>query len=118
MIRTLVVGLLCLGFAAATAAAVDEPYRPVPMITAVDASTVKAGAALTAIGTHLEKASVAGLYMIQGDKTIEVKIINQTDEVIRFTVPASTKPGRFQLMVLTTGTTPQFLEEPVFFTVE
>jgi hypothetical protein len=118
MIRTIVVCLVCLTLGAAIAAAADEPYRPVPMIKAVDPDTVKIGAELTATGTHLDKSAVANLYMIQGDKTIQVKMSSQTEEAIKFTVPADAKPGRYQLMVLTTGTKPQFLEEPVYFTVE
>lgn len=37
---------------------------------------------------------------------------------IQFTVPDSVKAGRYQLMVLTKSANPQFLEEPVYFTVE
>src|SRR2546422_8640577 len=118
MIRTLIVCLLCLSFAAAIAAAADEPYRPVPMIKTVEPMTAKVGDVLTATGSHLDKTSVANLYMIQGEKTIEVKMTSQTEDAIKFSVPADVKPGRYQLMVLTTGTKPQFLEEPVYFTVE
>lgn len=118
MIRTLVVCLVCLSFAAGIAMAADEPYRPVPMIKAVDPDTGKVGDELTATGTHLDKTAVASLYMIQGEKTIQVKVTAQSEETIKFTIPADAKPGRFQLMVLTTGAKPQFLEEPVYFTVE
>jgi len=118
MIRILIVCLMCLSFAAAIAAAADEPYHPVPMIKAVEPDTAKVGDVLTATGSHLDKSAVANLYMIQGEKTIEVKVTSQTEEAIKFTVPDSVKAGRYQLMVLTTGTKPQFLEEPVYFTVE
>ena len=118
MIRTLILCLLCLSFATALAAAADEPYRPVPMIKAVDPDTGKVGDVLTATGLHLDKASVASLHMIQGEKTFEVKMTSQTEDAIKFVIPDSAKPGRFQLMVLTTGPKPQFLEEPVYFTVQ
>lgn len=118
MIRTFVVCLLCLSFAAVIAAAADEPYRPVPMIKTVEPGTAKVGDVLTAAGSHLDKSAVASLYMIQGEKTVEVKITSQTEDAIKFTVPDAAKAGRYQLMVLTTGTKPQFLEEPVYFTVE
>lgn len=118
MIRILVVCVVCLSFAAAISWAADEPYRPVPMIKAVDPDTVKAGDELTASGSHLDKSAVAGLYMIQGEKTIQVKMLTQAEEAIKFKAPADVKPGRYQLMVLTTGAKPQFLEEPVYFTVE
>ncbi len=118
MIRTLIVCLVCLSFATMIATAADEPYRPVPMIKAVDPDTVKAGDQLTATGTHLDKISVAGLYMIQGDKNIQVLVQSQTEEAIQFKVPADVKAGRYELMVLTAGNKPQYLEEPVYFTVE
>jgi IPT/TIG domain len=118
MIRILIGCVVCIGFSAASAAAADGPYRPVPMIKVVEPETAKVGDTLTATGAHLDKALVAGLYMIQGEKTIEVKMASQTEEAIKFTIPGSVKPGRFQLMVLTTGANPQFLEEPVYFTVE
>jgi hypothetical protein len=118
MIRSLIVGLVCLSFAGAIASAADEPFRPVPMIKAVQPDTARAGDELTAIGTHLDKALVAELYMIQGDKTIQVKIVDQKEDAIKFAVPASVTPGRYQLMVLTAGNRPQYLEEPVYFTVE
>jgi hypothetical protein len=87
------------------------------MIKAVDPDTAKAGDVLTATGTHLDKTSVASLYMIQGEKTIQVSVQSQTEEAIQFKVPADVKPGRFQLMILTTGANPQYLEEPVYFIV-
>jgi hypothetical protein len=118
MIRILTVTLMCLSFAAAIATAADEPYRPVPMIKVVAPDTAKVGDVLTATGAHLDKTSVASLYMIQGEKTIEVKITSQTEDAIKFTVPQNVKAGRFQLMVLTAGNKPQYLEEPVYFTVE
>jgi len=118
MIRTIVVFLVCLTLAAAIVSAADAPYRPVPMIKAVDSETVKAGGDLTATGSHLDKTAAASLYMIQGETTIKVKIVTQAEESIKFTVPTDVKPGRYQLMVLTTGANPQFLEEPVYFNVE
>ena len=118
MIRILIACLICFSFAVAIAAAADEPYHPVPMIKAVEPDTAKAGDVLTATGSHLDKSAVASLYMIQGEKTIELKLSSQTEEAIKFTVPESAKAGKYQLMVLTTGTKPQFLEEPVYFTVE
>ena len=118
MIRSLVVCLVCLSFVSAIALAADEPVRPVPMIKAVDPDTAKAGDELTAAGAHLEKVLVAELYMIQGEQTIKVTITSQKEDAIKFTVPSAVKAGRYQLMVLTTGNNPQYLEEPVFVTVQ
>jgi len=118
MIRILVGCLACLSLASAFPVASDEPHRPVPLIKVVAPDLVKAGAALTATGMFLDKSSVASLYLIQGEKTIEVKIISQTEEAIKFTVPGTVEPGRYNLMVLTKSINPQYIEEPVFLTVE
>src|SRR5258708_35969259 len=103
MIRSLIVCLVCLSFASAIALAADEPYRPVPMIKAINPDSAKAGDELTATGTHLDKTLVAELFMIQGEKTIQVKITSQKEDAIKFAVPATVTPGRYQLMVLTAG---------------
>ena len=117
MIRILVITLICLSFAAAIAGSADEPQRYTPMIKTVEPAIAKVGDELTATGIHLDKSAVARLYIIEGEKTIEVKIGTQSGETITFKVPANVKAGRYQLMVLTTAP-PQFLEEPVYFTVE
>ena len=118
MIRVLVVCLACLSIAMALPASGDLPRIPVPFISTVDPGTAKVGATLVANGTLLDKSSVASLYMIRGESTIEVKITSQTEDAIKFIVPDSVKAGRYNLMVLTKGPIPQYIEEPVLVTVE
>jgi len=118
MIRVLVVCLACITVAMALPANGDLPKAAIPLISAVDPASAKAGDALVANGTSLDKSAVAGLYMIQGENTIEVKIVSQKAEAIEFIVPGSVKAGRYNLMVLTKGAVPQYVEEPVVFTVE
>jgi hypothetical protein len=118
MIRVLVACLACLSIAKALPANGDLPKAPVPLISTVDPGTAKVGATLVANGTSLDKSSVASLYMIQGESTIEVKITSQAEDAIKFVVPDSVKAGRYNLMVLTKGAVPQFVEEPVLVTVE
>jgi hypothetical protein len=117
MIRVFVICLVCLSVAA-LAANGDLPKVPVPLISTVDPGTARAGATLVAHGTMLGKAAVASLYMIQGDNTIEVKIVDQTEEALKFVVADSVKAGRYNLMVLTKGAAPQYIEEPVLIVVE
>jgi hypothetical protein len=118
MIRVLVVCLACLSVAKALPVSGDQPKGPIPMIVAVTPATAKAGDALIASGTLLDKSAVANLYMIQGENTIEVKITSQTEDAINFVVPQSVKAGHYNLMVLTKGAIPQYVEEPVLVTVE
>jgi len=118
MIRALVVCLACLSIAMVLPASGDLPKVPVPLISTVDPGTAKVGATLVANGTSLDKSAVASLYMIQGESTIEVKMVSQTADAIKFIVPDSMKAGRYDLMVLTKGPIPQYIEEPVLVTVE
>jgi hypothetical protein len=117
MIRVFVICVLCLSVAA-VAANGDLPRVPVPLISTVDPGTARAGATLVAHGTSLDKSALASLYMIQGDNTIEVKIVDQTEEAIKFVVADSVKAGRYNLMVLTKGAVPQYVEEPVLIVIE
>jgi hypothetical protein len=118
MIRVFVAILLCLSVAMAFAASGDLPKSPVPFISTVDHGITRAGATLIANGTLLDKSAVASLYMIQGESTIEVKIVSQTEEAIKFIVPDSVKAGKYNLMVLTKGAVPQYIEEPVLLVIE
>ncbi len=118
MIRILVACLAFLSMARVLPASGNDPHTPVPLIATVEPDTGKAGHAVQANGTSLDKSVVAGLYLIQDENTTEVKITSQTEAAIKFTVPGAVKPGRYRLMVLTNALNPQYIEEPVFFTVE
>jgi len=47
-----------------------------------------------------------------------VKVLEQSDDAIKFRIPPSVKPGRLQLVVKTTGKNAVILEQPVYITVE
>src|SRR5271166_1053077 len=110
MIRVLIACLACLSIAIVLSASGDLPKMPVPFISTVDPSTARVGASLVANGTSLDASAVASLYMIQGESTIEVKITSQKEDAIKFVVPDSVKAGRYNLMVLTKGAIPQYIE--------
>ena len=116
--RILFAVLITATLLASVASAADGPFRPTPMIRTIDPPSSKAGAELVASGDHLGKTIVESLYLTQGEATIKVSILKQTDTSITFTAPTGTKAGRFGLMVLTTGPTAQFLDEPVYLTIE
>ena len=115
--RTLL-ALLIAGLFTAVILSADEPIRPTPMIRSVDPPSAKAGGELIASGDHLGKTTVDSLFLTQGEATTKVSILKQTDTSITFKIPDDTKQGRFGLMVLTAGISPQFLDEPVFLTVQ
>jgi hypothetical protein len=49
---------------------------------------------------------------------MKVKLLEQTDHIIRFRIPPFAKPGRVQLLMLTKGDEPKLLEEPVYLVIE
>ncbi len=101
-----------------SAAAVDQPVRPTPIVRTLAPTPVKIGEELVATGQHLGKDFVSSVYLTMGEDTFQVTIKSQTEEEIRFTVPAGVKTGRFGLMVLTHGDVPRYIDEPVFVTIE
>ena len=88
-----------------------------PRLATVTPDTGKADAEYAAAGENLAKDSVKELYLTNGKDDIKVAIVTQTGEAIQFKVPASVKPGRYSLMLLTADGK-QFLEQPVKLTIE
>ena len=108
---SLIVGLLlAVGVACAQA--------PMPRMTGVEPGTCKAGDVLTAAGENLDKAQVEQLFLTDGKNDLKVDITDQAPTAIKFKVPASAKPGRFALMLLTRGKEPKLIEQPVKVTIE
>ena len=88
-----------------------------PRLAAVTPDSGKADAEYSTAGENLAKDAVKELYLTNGKDDIKVAIVTQTGEVIQFKVPASVKPGRYSLMLLTADGK-QFLEQPVKLTIE
>jgi len=91
--------------------------RGMPRMTSVEPETGKAGDILTVSGENLGKAQVAELYLTDGKNDTKAEMKEQTPTSIAFKIPAKAKPGRFALMVLTTGKDPKLFEQPVKVTV-
>ena len=82
-------------------------------IESVDPGTAKVGDTVGAVGEAIGKANVVELYLTDGTNDIKVAILEQSDKLIKFKVPANVKPGRYSLMIKTSGNTPKLLEQPV-----
>jgi hypothetical protein len=91
---------------------------PVPSMKAVDPSTAKAGDVLTVTGENLDRANVAEVYLTDGKTDFKTPIEEQAAEAIKIKVPASAKPGRLALMILTQGKDQKLIEQPVKVTIE
>ena len=89
-----------------------------PRMTSVEPANGKAGDVLNVAGENLDKANVKRLYLTDGKNDFPVEMTEQEAVFIKFKIPAKVKPGRFSLMVLTTGKQPKLIEQPVKVTVE
>jgi hypothetical protein len=101
-----------------SAAAIDEPVRPTPLVRTLAPTPARPGSELVATGQNLGKDFVASVYLTQGENTYQLEVTSQTPETIKAKVPADLKPGRFGLMVLTRGEVPRDIDEPVFVNIE
>ena len=77
--------------------------QTMPRMTNVEPGNGKVGDILTVSGENLDKAQVAELYLTDGKKDTKVEVTEQTPTSIKFKIPVKATPGRFALMVLTTG---------------
>lgn len=92
--------------------------QPMPRMTTVDPGNGKIGDVITVAGENLQKEQVAKLYLTDGKNDLLVQIAEQAATAIKFKIPEKVSPGRFSLMILTTGKEPKLIEQPVKLTVE
>jgi hypothetical protein len=104
--------------AAALGAAILAAQSAMPQMKTVDPMTAKVGDVLTVAGENLDKAYIAEVYLTDGQHDYKAKITEQSAETLKLVVPASTKPGRLALMVLTKEKNPRLIEQPVKVTIE
>jgi hypothetical protein len=90
----------------------------VPVMSHVVPDSGKTGSVLTVKGEFLDKAKVDEVYLSDHTFDMKVKVLAQTGDSIEFRIPPFAKPGRLQLVVKTTGSDPEILEQPVYITVE
>jgi hypothetical protein len=95
-----------------------DGQAPFPRLTAVTPDTGKIGDTLTVEGENLASPGVKALYLTDGKTDFKTDILDQNATAIKFKVPGDAKPGRFSLMILTGGSDPKLIEQPVKVTVE
>ena len=91
---------------------------PVPHIKRAEPDTAKAGAVVTVFGENLDKSRVTEVYLTDSKNDVQVKILAQAADYVKFEVPAKIAAGRYCVMVLMPGDQPTLLEQPVSITVE
>ena len=91
-------------------------FQSMPRCTSLEPDTGKKGDTISAKGENLDKKYLSEMYLTDGSKDFPVKMSEQTDTEIKFTVPA-VKPGRYHLAALT-AKKDSMIEQPVVLTVE
>src|SRR5271170_7517962 len=89
---------------------------PVPRCTSVDPDSGKSGDVISAKGENLSKASVAQIFLTDGQKDTVAAITEQTYGEIKFKIPALA-PGRYHVLTLNADRS-AIIEQPVVFTVQ
>ena len=92
--------------------------QPMPRMTTVEPGNGKKGDVITVAGENLEKTQVSKVYLTDGKNDLPVDLTEQAATVIKFKIPGKATPGRFSLMLLTTGKDPKLIEQPVRLTVD
>jgi len=89
-----------------------------PKMESVTPQTAKVGDVVTVQGENLGKNIVEAVYLTDGQNDIKMEIVEQTPTTIKFRITEKVKPGKYNLMVLTGGDEPRFIEEPIKVTIE
>jgi len=105
----------CVGLVAQEA---PNALSKVPHATRLEPRVAKPGTVLTVTGVELGKTRIEEVYLTDHRFDMKVKVIEQTDQSLKIRIPPFVKAGRHQLLLLTSGQNPAFLEQPVFVVVE
>ena len=89
-----------------------------PQVTRLEPKIAQPGTVITVTGVALGKAKVEEVFLTDHRFDMKVKVLEQTDQTLKIRVPPFVKPGRHQLLLLTSGQNPVYLEQPVYVLVE
>ena len=89
-----------------------------PQAQKLEPKNAKPGTVLTISGVALGKTKVSEVFLTDHRFDMKVKVLEQTDDTLKIRVPPFMKPGRQQLLLLTEGKAPAYLEQPVYVLVE
>jgi len=93
-----------------------EP-RQAPHINKVEPEVVQAGEIVVASGEYLDRSHVRDVVLANPDLTALAHIIQQTNESIKFQLPKSMPPGRYDILLATAEWQPELLDQQLFITV-
>ena len=95
-----------------------DAARIAPQTERMDPKIGRPGALIKVTGKALDKAHVDEVFLTDHRFDMKVKVLEQDENHITFRVPPFAKPGRLQLLLLTAGATPVYLEQPLFLQIE
>lgn len=89
-----------------------------PQASRMEPKNAKPGSVVTVTGVALDKSHVAEAYLTDHRFDLQVKILEQTDTMLKIRVPPFVKAGRQQLLLLMKGPELVYLEQPVYVLIE
>ena len=92
---------------------VPSVWAATPRLTGVSPSGGHIGDEITANGQNLGSDTVSKFFLTNGRKDYRASIKKQTGESITFTIPSKLKPGYYNLVMQTAGSSPALLEQPI-----
>ena len=93
-------------------------FEGYPQAERIEPRSAKIGAVLTIFGRALNKELVEEVFLTDHRFDMKVKVIEQTETLLKIRIPPFAKPGRLQVLLLTRGDKPAYLEQPLYVTVE
>ena len=114
----MLISTLLLTSVLAVAGQQNEDYKSSPQATKMEPRVAKAGTVVVITGVSLGKEAIDEVYLTDHRFDLKVKVLEQTGDKLKIRIPPFIKPGRQQLLLLTTGKTPIYLEQPVWLMVE
>ena len=84
-----------------------------PVVNSIDPVEADPGALVTATGVALTKANVSAVYLSNGATEVQVELLEQTAQTLKFKVPENLRGGRYTLVLAMPGDPPLLLEQPV-----
>ena len=89
-----------------------------PQTEKVEPRVGKPGTVIKIWGKSLDAAHVEEVYLTDHRFDMKVKVLEQSATQLVIRVPPFVKPGRLQLLLLTAGNNPAYLEQPWFVLIE
>ena len=112
------VGVPVIALVTACAGLYGQAFDASPQALRMEPKVARPGTVITITGVALGKKKVDEVFLTDHRFDIKVSVLEQTDLKLKIRVPPFVKAGRQQLLFLTTGKEPVYLEQPVYLLVE